>query len=367
MSMGNSRRHVLVIAEAGVNHNGDLGRALDLVDAAAEAGADAVKFQTFRAEALASPAAAKADYQRAATGCNGSQLDMLRLLELDEAAHRALIARARERDIEFLSTPFDLGSLQLLTGTLRLARLKIGSGDLTNTPLLLAAGRSNKPVILSTGMATLHEVELALGALTYGYLGGAQPTHAAFDQVLASHDGQTILKEKVTLLHCTTEYPAPASDINLRAIDTLANAFGLPVGLSDHSEGIAIAIAAVGRGATVIEKHLTLDRALPGPDHRASLEPDELAAMVSAIRQVEQALGDGIKRPSPAERKNMNVARKSLVAARSIQAGEAFSSDNLTVKRPGGGLPPTDYWALLGQKAQRDFAPDEAIEAGGAP
>jgi N-acetylneuraminate synthase len=366
MTAFNGQRRVFVIAEAGVNHNGDLALALDLVDAAAEAGADTVKFQTFRAEALASPAAAKADYQQAATGCGGSQLDMLRRLELDETAHQTLIARARDRGIEFLSTPFDLGSLQLLTRTLCLARLKIGSGDLTNTPLLLAAAHSNRLIILSTGMATLHEVELALGALAYGYLGGARPTRAAFDQALASHDGQAALKDKVTLLHCTTEYPAPPADINLRAIDTLANAFHLPVGLSDHSEGIAIAIAAVGRGAVAIEKHLTLDRALPGPDHRASLEPDELAAMVRAIREVEAALGDGIKRPSPAERKNMTVARKSLVAARTIQAGELFSADNLTVKRPGDGLPPTDYWALLGRKAPRDFSADEAIDAGGA-
>ena len=362
MSLPTESKGVLVIAEAGVNHDGELSRALALVDAAAEAGADAVKFQTFRADALATAAAPKAAYQRAATGQNGSQLEMLRRLELDEAAHRALLERAAARGIEFLSTPFDLESLRLLTRGLGLRRLKIGSGDLTNAPLLFAAGRSGRPVILSTGMATLDEVELALGALAYGYGGGTRPRRAVFLEAQASHDGGETLKEKVTLLHCTSEYPAPAAEINLRAIDTLAATFGLPVGLSDHSEGIAIAIAAVGRGATVIEKHVTLDRSLPGPDHRASLEPDELARMVAAIRQVELALGDGIKRPGPGERKNMAVARKSLVAARPIGAGEVFSADNLTVKRPEGGMPPVDFWDLLGRAAPRDFAADEIVE-----
>ena len=356
---------VLIIAEAGVNHDGLLARALELVDAAAEAGADAVKFQTFRADALVTATAPKAAYQRAATGGNGTQLEMLRALELDEAAHRALIARAEARGIAFLSTPFDLESLRLLTRELGLTRLKIGSGDLTNAPLLFAAGLTGRPVILSTGMATLEEIGLALGALAYGYHGGTRPCRAAFLETMAAAECRKALNEKVTLLQCTTAYPAPPAEINLRAMDTLAATFGLPVGLSDHSEGIVIAIAAAARGAVVIEKHLTLDRGLPGPDHRASLEPGELARMVSGIRQVALALGDGIKRPSHGERGNMAAARRSLVAARPIRAGETYGAHNLTVKRAGGGLPPADYWDLLGKAAPRDFAADETVEAGG--
>ena len=350
---------VMIIAEAGVNHNGSLERALAMVDAAAVAGADLVKFQTFKAEKLASRAAPKADYQNAAVGGGLSQLDMLRDLELDAAAHGRLIERCAARGIEFLSSPFDPDSLDLLARRLDLPRLKLGSGELTNAPLLLAAGRSGKAVILSTGMATLEEVRAALGALAYGYLGGATPSRAAFAE---AYDGAGRLGEKVTLLHCTSEYPAPYDEVNLRAMDTLAEAFGLPVGFSDHTQGIAIALAAAARGAVAIEKHFTLDRDLPGPDHRASLEPAELASMVAGIRQVEAALGDGVKAPTPSERKNMNAARKSLVAARPIRRGESFSAENLTVKRPGKGVSPTGYWETIGQAAPRDFAADEVIE-----
>lgn len=354
----------LVIAEAGVNHNGSLQRALELVDAAAAAGADIIKFQTFRAERLASRLAPKADYQKRETGTIESQLDMLRALELDEAAHRVLISRCAEKGLEFLSTPFDHESLDLLVRTFDLPRLKLGSGDMTNAPLLLAIARSAKPLILSTGMATLSEVEEALGVLAFGYASrpDATPTIPAFWLAYESDIGQKALRNNVALLHCTTEYPTPAGDVNLRAMDTLRQAFGLEVGYSDHTQGTAISLAAVARGATIIEKHFTLDRNLPGPDHKSSLEPIELAAMVSDIRRVEAALGNGIKRPAESERPNRIVARKSLVAARPIQAGERFSAENIDIKRPGGGIAPVRYWEFLGRQSPRPYAADEVIE-----
>lgn len=357
--------HTLVIAEAGVNHNGSLQRALALVDAAAEAGADIVKFQTFRAGRLASKSAPKADYQKRETGTIESQLDMLRALELDEAAHRALISRCAEKNIEFLSTPFDHESLDLLVRTFNLPRLKLGSGDLTNAPLLLAIARTSKPLILSTGMATLAEIEEALGVLAFGYAfsADATPSISAFRSAYESSIGQQALRQNVALLHCTTEYPTPAGDVNLRAMDTLRQAFGLEVGYSDHTQGAAISLAAVARGATIIEKHFTLDRTLPGPDHKASLEPDELAAMIADIRVVEMSLGDGIKRSAESERPNRLVARKSIVAACEIPVGEPFSPSNLDVKRPGGGIAPIRYWDLLGRPSRRAYIADELIES----
>jgi sialic acid synthase SpsE len=264
---------VAVIAEAGVNHNGRLDTALALVDAAADAGADVVKFQTFRAGELATREAAQADYQIRNTGKVESQLDMLKALELDDEAHRKLIAHCRARAIEFLSTPFDHHSLALLADGLGLTRIKVGSGDLTNAPLLLAIARRKCDMILSTGMATLDEVEEALGALALGYADGGEPGRLPFKAAYACAAGKEVLRAKVVLLHCTSDYPAADDEINLRAMDALAERFGLPVGFSDHSVGIAVPIAAVARGATVIEKHLTLDRAMPGPDHLASIEP----------------------------------------------------------------------------------------------
>lgn len=354
----------LVIAEAGVNHNGSLQRALELVDAAATAGADIVKFQTFRAGQLASRSAPKAEYQKRETGTNQSQLDMLRALELDEAAHRTLISRCAQKGIEFLSTPFDHESLDLLVRTFDLPRLKLGSGDLTNAPLLLAIARSAKPLILSTGMATLSEVEEALGVLAFGYASPADatPSIAEFRSAYESGAGQQALRNNVALLHCTTEYPTPAGDVNLRAMDTLRLAFGLEVGYSDHTQGTAISLAAVARGATIIEKHFTLDRNLPGPDHKASLEPEELADMVADVRRVEMSLGDGIKRPAESEQPNRIVARKSLVAALPIQAGERFSAENIDIKRPGDGIAPVRYWEFLGRQSLRPYAADEVIE-----
>ncbi len=350
-----------IIAEAGVNHNGSLDMAKQLVEVAAEAGADAVKFQTFKADALVSRSAPKAEYQTRTTDLSESQHEMIRKLELDEHAHETLIKHCQVCGIAFLSTPFDLESVDLLAKRFDLPYIKIPSGDITNAPFLLKIAQTGKPVILSTGMSTLGEIEDALGVLAFGYLGNREPSIAAFRAAYCSCEGQAILQDKVTLLHCTTEYPAPLEDVNLKVMDTLRSSFGLPVGYSDHTEGITVPIAAVARGAVVIEKHFTIDRTLPGPDHKASLEPTELKQMVSAIRVVEQALGSGRKHPAPSELKNMSVARKSLVAACTIAVGEAFTSENLAVKRPGNGLSPMQYWELLNRKAGRNFSKDEAI------
>jgi N-acetylneuraminate synthase len=357
-----SRVHV--IAEAGVNHNGSRELALELVDAAARAGADTVKFQTFRAEKLATRSAPRADYQAANTGDTASQFEMLKALELSRDDFRAIRDHCQQRGIEFLSTPFDLESLHYLTRDLSQARLKISSGDLTNAPLLLAAARSAGQVILSTGMSSLEEIEQALMVLAFGFSqpADAAPGLAAFRKAYESGAGRDALKRNVTLLHCTTEYPAPFSDVHLRAMDTLRTHFGLRTGYSDHSVGISVPVAAAARGAEIIEKHFTLDRALPGPDHKASLEPEELRHMVTAIREVEQALGNTEKAPAEVERKNMAAARKSLVAARPIRRGEPFTADNLAVKRPGTGIAPWRYWEWLGRTAARDYAPDELIE-----
>jgi N,N'-diacetyllegionaminate synthase len=329
----------LIIAEAGVNHNGDLGLALRLVDAAADAGADLVKFQTFSADRLVTPTARKAEYQTRTTDASQSQQAMLRNLELTREMHEALIARCRARGVGFFSTAFDLESVDLLVA-LGVDRFKIPSGEITNLPYLRHIASYGKPVIVSTGMATPDEIAAALGALERG----------------------GIVRNRITVLHCTTEYPTPMSDVNLRAMLTIRDTFGVSVGYSDHTTGIEVPIAAVAMGASVIEKHFTLDRTLPGPDHAASLEPDELLAMVRAIRNVEQALGDGVKRVMPGEQGNRAAARKSLVAAQPIRAGERFSTSNLTVKRPGTGLSPMQWDDIVGRVASRDFAADELIE-----
>jgi N-acetylneuraminate synthase len=358
-----SIQHVLVIAEAGVNHNGSLAAALELVDAAAAAGADAVKFQTFRSEAVISKGARKAQYQIANTGNDESQLEMVRRLELDEVAHRRLLERARAKGIQFLSTPFDLESLRLLQ-SFALPRLKIASGEITNLPLLLAAARSGCELIVSTGMCTLGEVERALQAIAFGFAAptGEHPTAEALAAAYASPAARELLRQRLILLHCTTEYPAPVADANLRVMRTMAAAFGVPVGYSDHTTGIHVPIAAVACGAIAIEKHFTLDRRQPGPDHIASLEPAELTAMVSAIRDVELAIGTGWKVPAQSETKNIPIARKSLVAACSIRRGEAFSEVNLTTKRPGSGVSAWKYFDYLGRTATRDYAADELLD-----
>lgn len=354
---------VFVIAEAGVNHNGSVEMALDLIDVAAEAGADAVKFQTFKAEKEISRFAPKAEYQLATTDPAESQLAMAKKLEFDEAAHHRLLERCRRRQIMFLSAPSDLDSLELLTTTLDLSCIKIPSGELTNGLLLLRAASSAKSLILSTGMSTLGEVEAALAVLAYGYAQPEEPPgRAAFMAAYRSAKGRAALAEKVSLLHCTTEYPAPYDEVNLRAMASLRQAFQLPVGLSDHTVGTAVPVAAAALGAAIIEKHFTLDKTLPGPDHPASLEPYELEEMVRAIRQVETALGSPGKLPAPSEIKNIAVARKSLVASRPIQAGETLSAANITAKRPGDGLSPMLYWDYLGQRAKRAYQADEQID-----
>lgn len=361
--MADKASRCLVIAEAGVNHNGSIDMALSLIDAAAAAGADIVKFQTFKAKAVVSRFAPKAEYQVDTTGRDESQLEMVRRLELSADDHWRLLRHCESRGIGFLSTPFDIASARFLVQELGLGQLKIPSGEITNAPLLLEMARTDRPVILSTGMSTLGEIEEALGVLAFGYLNSTiQPSRGAFRQAYVSDEGQALLREKASLLHCTTEYPAPYAETNLAAMDTLRHAFGLPVGFSDHTEGISIPLAAVARGATIIEKHFTLDRTLAGPDHRASIEPAELAAMVAGIRQVEAAIGDGLKRPSASELKNAPIARRSLVAAKNIKAGEKFSENNLAAKRPGNGISPMDFWVWQGRSAGRNFSEDEPIE-----
>jgi N-acetylneuraminate synthase len=357
-----SSAHVYIIAEAGVNHNGSLERALELVDVAAEAGADAVKFQTFKSEAVISRHAVKAEYQTRNTGDSESQLEMVKKLELDVAAHERLVRQCRARGIEFLSTPFDLLSAEMLVKRLGVHRIKIASGEITDAPLLLKIAETGLPVILSTGMSTLGDIEQALAVFAFGLIRSpCPPSIAAFGQAFRDAEGQRQLQQKVVLLHCTTEYPTSLTDVNLRAMDTLAAAFGLPVGLSDHTIGYSVSVAAAARGACVIEKHFTLDRTLAGPDHKASLEPPELAAMVKVIRDVELAMGSPRKFVASSEAKNQVIARKSLVATTPIREGEPFTAENLTSKRPGTGISPMKYWDLLGKVANKNYKQDELI------
>jgi len=328
---------VFFVAEAGVNHNGDASLALKLVDVAAAAGADAVKFQTFRTDALVTRQAPKAAYQRAATGEADSQHAMLSRLELDAAAHAALRGHSARRGIVFFSTPFDEASADDLE-RLGVPLFKVPSGEITNVPLLRHLAAKRRPLIVSTGMSTLDEVARAVETI-----------RAAGDPPLA-------------LLHCLSAYPAPAAEMNLRAMDTLRARFGVPVGLSDHTAGLSVSLAAVARGAAIIEKHFTLDKSLPGPDHAASLDPAELRALVQGIREVESALGDGDKRAMPCELDTQRVARRSLVAARALHAGEALTRDAIRIKRPGTGISPSELERALGRRLRRDVAADEVIE-----
>lgn len=329
----------LIIAEAGVNHNGDIKLAKQLIDVAANAGADIVKFQTFNAGCLVTRTAEKASYQAHTTCPEESQYDMLRRLELNEQMHLELIAHCKIRNIQFLSTGFDIESVNFLV-SLGQECFKIPSGEITNLPYLRHVGSLGKNIILSTGMSTLGEVEDAINVLEQS---GTPRT-------------------KLNVLHCTTEYPTPMIEVNLRSMQSLRRAFGVAVGYSDHTQGVEVAIAAVAMGATVIEKHFTLDRNMPGPDHRASLEPEELVNMIAAIRNIEIALGDGVKRVTPSEVGNKRIARKSLVARCMIKAGEKFTTENLTVKRPGTGISPMLWDEVLGKKSSRDFYEDELIE-----
>lgn len=358
--MSNGR--VFIIAEAGVNHNGSLIRAKEMIHVAAKAGVDAIKFQTFKAENLVSRKAPKAPYQLKTTDEEESQYEMLKKLEFDVSDYQVLMNCCRENNIEFLSTPFDTDSLGLLVDTCKIQRIKIPSGEITNAPFLLQIAETGKPGLLSTGMCTLSDIEMALGILAFGYLKRKEkPSIEAFLSAYTSKEGQNVLKEKIVLLHCTTEYPAPFDEINLNCMDTLKKVFQVPIGYSDHTDGIAISLAAVARGAVIIEKHFTLDKELPGPDHKASLLYPELRNLVQGIRQIEMALGSGIKMPVKSEMKNRNIVRKSLVAKNFIQKGEIFNSDNITMKRPGDGLSPIHYWEILGEKAERDYQAEEKV------
>lgn len=331
-------KRVFIIAEAGVNHNGDVSLAKKLIDKASEAGADVVKFQTFKAKNLVSKFAQKAQYQKQTTDENESQLEMIKKLELDFDVHEELIEYCGQKGIMFLSTPFDLDSIELLDG-LGLDIFKIPSGEITNLPYLRKIGALSKKVILSTGMANIDEINDALNILIKA---GTK-------------------KENITILHANTEYPTPFEDVNLNAMQTIAETFGVKVGYSDHTQGIEVPTAAVAMGASVIEKHFTLDKTMEGPDHKASLEPDELKAMVSAIRNIELALGSHTKQPSPSESKNKSIARKSIVAKTTIKKGDILSEENLAVKRPGNGINPMKWDKVLGKEAKKDYEEDELI------
>ena len=335
--MNTGQNHVFIIAEAGVNHNGDYNTALKMIDAAKAAGADAIKFQTFRSEKLVSRNAQKAEYQKRNTHNDDSQLDMLKKLELSFREFSMLKDYCDEQGILFLSTPFDFDSIDFLN-QMELPLFKIPSGEITNLPYLMAIARTRRDIILSTGMADIPEIDAAL-------------------QVLQKYGAG-----QISLLHCTTEYPAPMREVNLNAIQTLKHQFGLPVGYSDHTAGIEVSIAAAAVGAVILEKHFTLDKTMDGPDHKASLEPAELSALVHAVRNIEAAMGAGSKKPTPSEIKNKEIARKSIVAARDIQKGELFTEDNLTVKRPGNGISPMKWFDVIGTAAPRAFREDELIE-----
>ncbi|MDF3125836.1 N-acetylneuraminate synthase [Rheinheimera sp. 1928-s] len=340
-----------VIAEAGVNHNGDADLAFALVDAAAQAGADAVKFQTFQADLLATRQTPKAQYQKELTDASESQWQMLKRLELPQVLHHQLKDYAEQLGLEFMSTGFDLPSTEFLLN-LQLKRYKIPSGELTNAPLVWLTARSGKPLILSTGMATLGEIELALAVVAHASTADVPP--AGLREVWqnwSSIAAQQNLKKQVTLLHCTSQYPCPDEQVNLAAMTTLAQSFQLPVGYSDHSDGLLVPVAAVARGATIIEKHFTLDRNLPGPDHKASLTPGELKDMVQQIRRVELLLGSGIKAPQAVELDTQQVVRQRIVAKTAIAAGQTFTAENLTSARSCRGTAAIHYWDLLGQTA----------------
>jgi N,N'-diacetyllegionaminate synthase len=330
---------VLIIAEAGVNHNGSLKIAKQLIDKAVEAGVDMIKFQTFKSEKLVSKSARQAEYQQRNIGKSESQYAMLKRLELSEYDHEKLIAYCQKRNIRFFSTAFDLDSIEYLH-SLNLGLWKIPSGEITNYPYLKKIAQYHEPVILSTGMCETKDIEDALNLLT----------------------ANGLAKEQITILHCNTEYPTPMQDVNLRAMLSIRNQFGVKVGYSDHTQGIEVPIAAVALGAAVIEKHFTLDKTMEGPDHKASLEPDELKAMVTAIRNIEQALGDGQKHVSASEAKNIEIARKSIVAAYAIRKGETYTEQNLTVKRPGNGISPMRWEEVIGKTANRDYQEEEMIQ-----
>jgi len=355
---------VLVIAEAGVNYNGSLDTARRLADAAKEAGADIVKFQTFKAEGVAVRDAPSASYQVENIGEQVSQFEMIKSLEMSFADFERLVAHCEEIGIEFLSTAFDWESFRFLADEVGQRMFKIPSGELTNAPFVLAHAQTGRDLILSTGMADLAEIEQALGVIAFGAVaGGAAPDGLQdFAAAYRSEAGQAWVREHVTVLHCTSQYPAPLVDVNLAAMDLIRERFGVTTGYSDHTLGITVSLAAVARGAAVIEKHFTLDRSMPGPDHVASLEPGELGALVRGIRDIEVAIGEPVKRARDSELEVRSMARRSLVATRPVAAGEVLTPENVGVKRPGTGMSPYDYWSVLGRRASRDYAIDGFLD-----
>lgn len=351
-----------VIAEAGVNHNGDKKLAFRLIDIAAEAKADAVKFQSFKAENVVIASAPKAEYQIASTAAEDSQFQMLKALEVSDKDLSELAIYTRSLGLKFMSTAFDSHSLNHLVDVIKVDVLKIPSGEITNGPFLLEIARKGLPMICSTGTANESDIETALDILAFGLTDPTTPK--SFSEIKGasrSADGMAALKAKVTILHCVSEYPAPFSEVNLNAMDTMREKFNLPVGYSDHTTGIMASVAAVAKGATVIEKHFTISNAMPGPDHAASLEPNELRQMIDAIRTVEKCLGHSRKEPTPSEIKNIPVVRRSLVAATEIQEGDVITEKMLTAKRPATGISPLMYWDLIGTKAKRSFSKDQQI------
>ncbi len=358
-----SESKVFIIAEAGVNHNGSLENAKLLVKAAVDAGADAVKFQSFIAESLVTADAPQADYQTRNTNQSQSQYAMLKALELSFEDQLTLAKFCNDCGIEFMSTAFDIASLKFLHDEVKVKRIKIGSGELTNLPFIWQHAKYHLPIILSTGMSDVEEIRLAVSAAALGYCTPDKaPSLQDCAKIYTIKENQAVLRNKLTVLHCTSSYPAALMDIHLKAMNTLSDLFNLSVGYSDHSQGIVIPIAAAARGATVIEKHLTLDCALPGPDHKASLMPTQFKQMVDNIRQVEIALGEAIKQPVVAEDNIKSVARKSIVALKNIQAGEVFSAKNIGIMRPGTGLSPKYFWDLLTTQANKDYTSGDLIE-----
>lgn len=360
--MTQKKDSVYIIAEAGVNHNGDIDRAKQMIDVAKGAGADAIKFQTFTAQELVTKQASQAEYQTKNIGKETTQYEMLKALEISAQDHKVLIAHCEKKGIHFMSSAFSIESARFLSEDCAIKTIKLGSGELTNAPLLLAVAQSKINVILSTGMSTVSEVKDALSVLAFGYFENddAQPSQTAFGDAYKKHKNR--LKDKVSILQCTTDYPCAPEFANLNAMETLRREFGCPIGFSDHTLGDHIVIAAVAKGAKIVEKHFTLDRNLPGPDHKASLEADELKEMIKKIRDVEAAFGHGERKPFPPEEKIKLNARKSIVAKNPISKGEAFTENNITTKRPENGLSPMLYWDMLGKQAQQNFDEDEAIK-----
>ena len=352
---------VFIIAEAGVNHNGNLSMAYKLVDAAKNAGANAIKFQIFQSENLVTHKLLKASYQQKNQSNSDSQFSMLKKLEMPFRNFKKLKLYSDKKGIQFLSTAFDNESLDYLINTISVQKLKISSGDLSNAPLLLRSAQSKKDIILSTGMSNLDEIKQALGVIAFGLTSSKKPSIVGFKNAFSSEVGQNALKQKVTLLHCTSEYPAPYKEINLNAITTIMDKFKIPVGYSDHSQGRVASIAAVTLGANILEKHFTLDRSLEGPDHKASLEPKELMKFVKDIRIAEISLGSSIKEAQPSELENIQFSRRFIVASKDISIGDVFTEENLTLKRAGNGINPINYWELIGKRSNKSYKMDDSI------